>query len=67
LQLFSDHPNPGNRVKAVEAEIGYLPGRTYTTGDPGEFGQMQKRVAALPPPPPRAKEAGSAPPAPEAK
>jgi len=53
LQFFSDHPNPGNRVKAVEAEIRYLPGRTYTTGDPGEFAQMQKRVAALPPPPPR--------------
>jgi predicted Zn-dependent protease len=53
LQFFSDHPNPGNRVKAVEAEIRYLPGRTYTTGDAGEFTQMQKRVAALPPPPPR--------------
>jgi len=53
LQFFSDHPNPGNRVKAVDAEIRYLPGRTYTTGDPQEFAAMKQRLAALPPPPPR--------------
>ncbi len=51
LQFFSDHPNPGNRVRAVEEEIRYLPGRTYTTGSPDEFARMKQRVAALPPPP----------------
>lgn len=66
LQFFSSHPNPGNRVKAVETEIRLLPGRTYTTGDPAGFGKMQKLVAALPPPPPRAgQSAGSAQPVPE--
>lgn len=59
LQFFSDHPNPGNRIRAVEAEIRYLPGRTYTTGDPQEFARMKQRLAALPPPPakPRAQAA----------
>ena len=31
-QFLSDHPNPGNRVKAVEEEIRYLPRASYATG-----------------------------------
>jgi hypothetical protein len=53
LQFFSDHPNPGNRIKAVEAEIQYLPQRTYTTGDPREFEKIKQRVASLGEPPAR--------------
>lgn len=53
LQFFSSHPNPGNRVKAVQAEIQYLPARAYTTGDQQEFRRIKQRVAALPPPPER--------------
>jgi predicted Zn-dependent protease len=54
-QFLSDHPNPGNRVKAVQAEIALLPRRTYTTGNAREFARMQKIAAALPPPPERRK------------
>lgn len=61
-QFLSDHPNPGNRVKAVEAEIRYLPRRTYTTGNAQEFTRMQKAVAALPPAPERkVQQQGQAP------
>jgi predicted Zn-dependent protease len=64
-QFFSDHPNPGNRIRAVEAEIRYLPSGTYTTGNAAEFANAKSRVASLPPPPARAKSAtaSSAPPA----
>ncbi|MGC8792932.1 MAG: M48 family metalloprotease, partial [Bryobacteraceae bacterium] len=53
LQFFSDHPNPGNRVKAVQEEITYLPARTYTTGDAQEFQKIKQRVLALGAPPAR--------------
>jgi beta-barrel assembly-enhancing protease len=51
-QFLSDHPNPGNRVKAVEAEIQTLPQRQYN-GDSGQFAHMKQLVAQLPPPPPQ--------------
>ncbi len=57
-QLFSDHPNPGNRVKAVEAEIRYLPKANYTNGDANEFARMQRLSAGVPAP--KAKQAVSA-------
>ncbi|HZT30195.1 MAG TPA: M48 family metallopeptidase [Bryobacteraceae bacterium] len=57
-QFLSDHPNPGNRVKAVETEIGYLPRSSYTTGSANEFARIQKLAAAVPVPPP--KQAASA-------
>jgi beta-barrel assembly-enhancing protease len=63
LQFFSDHPDPGNRVQAVEAEIRYLRPGTYSTGDASQFARMQKIVAGLPAPPPRPAQtaAGKAP------
>ncbi|MCS7315945.1 MAG: M48 family metallopeptidase [Bryobacterales bacterium] len=51
LQFFSSHPNPGNRVKAVQAELQYLPAGPYTKGDAREFERIKRRVAALPEPP----------------
>ncbi len=57
-QFFSDHPNPGNRVKAVEAEIRYLPQANYTNGDAAEFARMQRLAAAVPAP--KAKQASAA-------
>ncbi len=68
-QFLSDHPNPGNRVKAVEAEIRYLPQRSYTTGDAGEFSRMQKRAAAVPVPAarPSAQQGGPTPEIPVSK
>lgn len=48
LQFFSSHPNPGNRRKAIENEIRYLPRAQYTTGDASSFTKVQKVVAGLP-------------------
>ncbi len=48
-QFLSDHPNPGNRMKAIEAEIRYLPQRSYTA-DMGQLARMKAIVAKLPPP-----------------
>ena len=45
-QFLSDHPNPGNRVKAVEEEIQYLPQHEYNA-DTGQFQKMKARVAGL--------------------
>jgi predicted Zn-dependent protease len=53
LQFFSDHPNPGNRVKAVQAELQYLPQRSYNAGT-GQFARMKnlaKNAAASAPAP----------------
>jgi predicted Zn-dependent protease len=50
-QFLSDHPNPGNRVKAVEEEIRYLPRSNYTTGNASDFARAQKLAAAVPVPP----------------
>jgi hypothetical protein len=48
-QFLSSHPNPGNRVKSVQAEIQALPQRQYTAGT-GQFPEMKQRIAQLPPP-----------------
>lgn len=50
LQFFSDHPNPGNRVKAVEREIRYLPQRAYNA-ESGEFPRIKVLVQQLGDPP----------------
>lgn len=48
-QFLSDHPNPGNRMKAIQEEIRYLPQREYTAANNTQFRQMQAIVKALPP------------------
>ncbi len=61
-EFFSSHPNPGNRVRAVEQEIQYLPRREYTTGSQAEFNRMRDAIKRLPPPKqkqPPAKAGGS--------
>jgi hypothetical protein len=50
-QFFSDHPNPGNRVKAVEDEIRYFPQQKYVTGETGQFQRIKSIVAGIPAPP----------------
>ncbi|MFB3829973.1 MAG: M48 family metalloprotease [Bryobacteraceae bacterium] len=57
-QFLSSHPNPGNRVKAVEAEIRYLPQAAYGTGNASEFARMQRLAAAVPTPPPKQAASG---------
>jgi len=48
-QFLSDHPNPGNRLKAIEEEIRYMPQRSYTA-DTGQLARMKAIVAKLPAP-----------------
>jgi len=48
-QFLSSHPNPGNRLQAVEAEIRTLPQRSYNANT-GRFSQMKSLAAGLPPP-----------------
>ena len=52
IQFFSDHPNPGNRISAVDQEIPLLgPARHWVTDTP-EFESIKSRLKSLPPPPP---------------
>ena len=66
LQFFSDHPNPENRIKDVDAEIAQLGQAGATKTDSPEFEGMKQYIAALaPPPPPKGTpkiEAGKQPP-----
>ena len=52
LQFFSDHPNPGNRERAIEEEADKLPRRNYGY-ETGEFGRMKQVVSGVHEPPPR--------------
>ncbi|HUS06770.1 MAG TPA: M48 family metallopeptidase [Bryobacteraceae bacterium] len=56
-QFLSDHPDPGNRVKAVQDEIRYLPQQQYAN-DSGQFRQMQSRLGSLPQEATRARTGG---------
>ncbi|HZP03003.1 MAG TPA: M48 family metallopeptidase [Terriglobia bacterium] len=51
IQFFSDHPNPENRVKAVDALIPQLgPAKPWKTDSP-DFEAAKKRLLGMPPPP----------------
>ena len=59
-EFLSDHPDPGNRVEAVQAEARTLPPRVYTS-DNHEFERVKLAIAKLPPPPDlRPKDVGVA-------
>ena len=45
-QMLSDHPNPGNRVKAVEDEIRQMPQRSFTA-DTGQFEHIKDVVSHM--------------------
>lgn len=62
-QFLSSHPNPGNRMVAIQKEIGYLPKRNYTNGDTAPLARAKAIVASLPAP---KKEPGAASAAPAA-
>jgi Zn-dependent protease with chaperone function len=51
LQFFSDHPNPENRIKDVDAEIAQLGPPRGTKTDSPEFEAVKRRLSAMPPPP----------------
>jgi beta-barrel assembly-enhancing protease len=46
-QFLSDHPNPGNRVKAVEEEIQQLPPKSFPANT-SSFDRIRDRVLHLP-------------------
>ncbi|MCU1263357.1 MAG: peptidase Ste24p [Bryobacterales bacterium] len=46
LQLLSDHPNPGNRVQAIEAEMRTLPQRQYGY-QTGDFQRAKAQLASV--------------------
>jgi predicted Zn-dependent protease len=50
-EFLSDHPSPGNRVKAIQEVIRTLPQRPYNFST-GEFQRAQQLIRELPPPPP---------------
>jgi hypothetical protein len=60
LQILSDHPNPGNRQVAIQAEMRTLPARQYGF-ETGQFARVKKEVAALPPPVKKPQPAATAP------
>jgi predicted Zn-dependent protease len=49
-QFFSDHPNPGNRERDIQAELQAFPRRAYDF-QAGDFARLKSEVNALPPPP----------------
>lgn len=49
-QFLSDHPNPGNRVQAVEDEIRQMPRRHYTEGQAAAFQHVKDVVRHTAPP-----------------
>ncbi len=64
LEFFSDHPNPENRVKSVDALIPQLGPAKQGRRDSPEFQAVKKHILSLPPAP-KAKPASSGQPAPE--
>ncbi len=48
-QFLSDHPNPGNRERAIEAEIRTLPRHDYGY-ETGDFARVKAAILKLPPP-----------------
>lgn len=55
-QFLSSHPNPGNRMKAIQDLAQKLPRRQYTS-DSGQLARMKARIARLPDPKPKAAAA----------
>jgi predicted Zn-dependent protease len=49
-QFLSDHPNPGNRVRAVEQEIRTMPRQSYGASS-GDLGRLKELVRRLGEPP----------------
>ena len=47
-QFFSDHPNPGNRMRAIEQEIQYMPRREFNASNDAELRSIQSKVGNLP-------------------
>ncbi|HXA67400.1 MAG TPA: M48 family metalloprotease [Bryobacteraceae bacterium] len=49
-QFLSDHPNPGNRVEAINDEVRQMPRRQYVLDETGQFQHIKEVVHRLPAP-----------------
>lgn len=49
VEFLSDHPNPGNRVQAVDQELRDLPQRRYVLEETGQFARIHLLVGHLAP------------------
>lgn len=49
-QFFSDHPNPGNRVKSIEADMRFYDRRQYSGGAPAQLASTKEYLKTLPAP-----------------
>lgn len=49
-EFLSDHPNPGNRVKAIEDEVREVPQKRYVTSITRDFSAMRDVAMHIPPP-----------------
>ena len=49
-QFLSDHPNPGNRVAAIDDELHDMPRRSYVQDETGQFPHIKEVVHRLPVP-----------------
>ena len=56
LQFFSDHPNPGNRERAIEAEVDRMGSSRNYSDQTGEFQRMKQAVAGIREPAPRQQQ-----------
>ena len=48
-QFFSDHPDPGNRVQYVSAEVRTLPAKSQYRPDSADFREIKQEVSGLRP------------------
>jgi beta-barrel assembly-enhancing protease len=46
-EWFSSHPNPGNRMQAIQEEIRTLPQRNYSNGDVSQLKNIQARLGSV--------------------
>lgn len=58
-QFLSSHPNPGNRMRAIQEEIQYMPRANYSAGNNGELQNIKSRLGGLPAAPARRAQSGA--------
>ena len=56
MQFFSDHPNPGNRERAIEEEVDRMGGSRNYSYQTGGFQRMKQEVAGIREPAPRQQQ-----------
>jgi beta-barrel assembly-enhancing protease len=65
-QFLSDHPDPGNRVAAIDDEVRQMPRRLYVLDETGQFAHVKEVVYRLPAPAKIREDSGDTVPVPAA-